>query len=223
MSADEEFRELIRGTAQIDLVQGCGLIAESAGHQRVREILADQFDNLSMTVEGSDVVGVVRSLRDDMGFDGDRQNYDNPANSMLHLVVERRRGLPILLAVVVNEVCRRRGISTEIIGMPGHVLVSDGAEVPTFVDAFHSAHPLSSGGAQGLYESMTGLSNFEDKFLEPIEPRAVLWRILNNLLSRYRRTGDLTGLRWVMKLRVAFPGSEAETEREFSRLMGPLN
>ena len=223
MSADEEFRELIRGMAHIDLVQGCGLIAEAAGHHGVRGILSDQFDTLSMTVEGSDVVGVVRSLRDDLGFDGDRQNYDNPANSMLHLVVERRRGLPILLAVVVGEVCRRRGISTQIIGMPGHVLVSDGAEVPTFVDAFHSAHPLSSGGARGLYESMTGLSNFEDRFLDPIDPRAVLWRILNNLLSRYRRTGDLAGMRWVMKMRVAFPEAEADAEREFARLMGPLN
>ena len=97
------------------------------------------------------------------------------------------------------------------------------AEVPTFVDAFHSAHPLSSGGARGLYESMTGLSNFEDRFLDPIEPRAVLWRILNNLLSRYRRTEDLAGMRWVMKLRVAFPDAEAEAEREFARLMGPMN
>lgn len=223
MSPVEEFRELIRGSSPIDLVQGCGLVAEAAGYDRVRDILSDQFDTLAMTVEGNDLIGVVRSLRDDLGFDGDRQNYDNPVNSMLQLVIERRRGLPILLAVVVREVCRRRGIPTAIIGMPGHVLVSDGNEEPTFVDAFHSSHPLSRGGAQGLYESMTGLTNFEARFLDPIAPKAVLWRILNNLLSRYRRTGDLADVRWVMKMRSAFPEAEAEVDREFARLMGPLN
>ena len=106
MSPVEEFRELIRGSSPIDLVQGCGLVAEAAGYDRVRDILSDQFDTLAMTVEGNDLIGVVRSLRDDLGFDGDRQNYDNPANSMLQLVIERRRGLPILLAVVVREVCQ---------------------------------------------------------------------------------------------------------------------
>ena len=223
MNPVEEFRDLIRDSSPIDLVHGCGLVAEAGGHDGARDILADQFDTLAMTVEGSDLVGVVRSLRDDLGFDGDRQNYDDPANSMLQLVIERRRGLPILLAVVVHEVCRRRGIPTAIIGMPGHVLVSDGNEEPTFVDAFHSSHPLTRGGAQGLYESMTGLTNFEDRFLDPIAPRAVLWRILNNLLSRYRRTGDIANVRWVMKLRSAFPEAEAEVDREFARLMGPLN
>ncbi|NDC26516.1 MAG: hypothetical protein EBZ54_01725, partial [Actinobacteria bacterium] len=77
------------------------MICEAAGHSRAREILEDQFDSLSMTVGGTDLIGVVRSLRDELGFDGDRQNYDDPVNSMLHLVIERRRGLPILLAVVV--------------------------------------------------------------------------------------------------------------------------
>ena len=223
MNPVEEFRDLIRDSSPIDLVHGCGLVAEAGGYDGARDILADQFDTLAMNVDGSDLVGVVRSLRDDLGFDGDRQNYDDPANSMLQLVIERRRGLPILLAVVVHEVCRRRGIPTAIIGMPGHVLVSDGNEEPTFVDAFHSSHPLTRGGAQGLYESMTGLTNFEDRFLDPIAPRAVLWRILNNLLSRYRRTGDIANVRWVMKLRSAFPEAEAEVDREFARLMGPLN
>jgi len=223
VSSFDLFRTLVQESESPDLVLGCGLICESGGYERARSILADQFDNLSMTVEGADVVGVVRSLRDELGFDGDRQNYDDPVNSMLHLVIERRRGLPILLSVVVHEVCRRKSIPASIIGMPGHVLVSDGLARPTYVDPFHSAHPMSAGGARGLYESMTGLSNFNESFLEPISSRAVLWRILNNLLSRYRRSGDLAGVRWVMRLRTAFPGSGPEVEKEFARLMGPMN
>jgi regulator of sirC expression with transglutaminase-like and TPR domain len=44
------------------------------------------------------------------GFVGDREHYDDPSNSMLDLVLTRRRGLPILLSVVYVEVARRAGI-----------------------------------------------------------------------------------------------------------------
>ncbi|NCZ92438.1 MAG: hypothetical protein EBZ00_00465 [Actinobacteria bacterium] len=223
MSLEDEFRALLHDSDSPSLVAGCGMICEAAGHSRAREILEDQFDTLSMTVGGTDLIGVVRSLRDELGFDGDSQNYDDPINSMLHLVIERRRGLPILLAVVVHEVCRRKSIPASIIGMPGHVLVSDGAAQPTYVDPFHSAHPMSAGGARGLYETMTGLSNFSESFLDPLPNRAVLWRILNNLLSRYRRTGELANVRWVMRLRSVFPDVGPEFDREFARLMGPMN
>src|SRR3954447_18809250 len=45
------------------------------------------------------------------GFAGDREQYDDPANSMLDLVLRRRRGLPILLSVVYAEVARRAGVA----------------------------------------------------------------------------------------------------------------
>ena len=223
MSPFDEFRDMLAGGEIIDLVRGCGLICEAAGFPHAVTTLSDQFDTLSMTVGGADLVSVVRSLRDDLGFDGDRLTYDDPANSMLHLVIERRKGLPIMLAVVVTELCRRRGVSAHIIGMPGHVLVSDGREQATYVDPFHGSRPMSNAEAQSLYESMTGLHNFVPSFLDPLPPRAVLWRILNNLLSRYRRDGDTAGLRWVMKMRSAFPESGPELDKEFARLMGPTN
>src|SRR4051794_9224470 len=35
-------------------------------------------------------------------FPGDRHEYDHPENSMIDVVLERRRGLPILLSVVYS-------------------------------------------------------------------------------------------------------------------------
>src|SRR5205814_1284955 len=43
------------------------------------------------------------------GFAGDTEDYYNPENSFLHRVIERRRGIPITLAVVYLEVARRAG------------------------------------------------------------------------------------------------------------------
>lgn len=82
---------------------------------------------------------------------------------------------------------------------------------------------MTASGAQGLYESMTGLSDFAPNYLDPIGRRAVLWRILNNLASRFRRSGEVANLRWVMKLRTSFPDAGPDIEREFARLMGSTN
>lgn len=57
------------------------------------------------------------------GFLGDREQYDAPQNSMLDLVLARRRGLPILLSVVYIEVARRAGIELAGVGLPGHFVV----------------------------------------------------------------------------------------------------
>ena len=56
------------------------------------------------------------------GFLGDVEDYDHPDNSMLDLVLERKRGLPILLSVLWIEVGRRVGIPIRGVGLPGRDL-----------------------------------------------------------------------------------------------------
>ena len=48
-------------------------------------------------------------LFDEEGFTGNRERYDDPSNSFLNEVLERRTGIPITLALVYMEVARRAG------------------------------------------------------------------------------------------------------------------
>jgi hypothetical protein len=65
------------------------------------------------------------------GFVGDREHYADPHNSMLDLVLRRRRGLPIALSVVYVEVARRAGIPLAGVGLGGHFVVGHfGADPP---------------------------------------------------------------------------------------------
>src|SRR5215210_4265722 len=69
------------------------------------------------------------------GFSGDREEYDRPENSMLDVVLRRRRGLPILLSVVYVEVARRAGLAVRGVGLPGHFVVGHfGADPPLLAD-----------------------------------------------------------------------------------------
>ena len=62
-------------------------------------------------------------LYEELGFSGNRDRYDDPRNSFLNEVLDRRLGIPISLAVVYLEIGRRAGLRLEGINFPGHFLV----------------------------------------------------------------------------------------------------
>ena len=62
-------------------------------------------------------------LFDEMGFRGNREHYDDPRNSFLNEVLERRTGIPISLAIVYLEVARRAGLRMDGVNFPGHFLL----------------------------------------------------------------------------------------------------
>ena len=64
-------------------------------------------------------------LADRHGFVGDSRRYDHPDNSMLNVVLERRRGLPILLSVLYLATRAAAGIPLSGVGLPGHYVVGD--------------------------------------------------------------------------------------------------
>ena len=63
--------------------------------------------------EGSDPAAQVSTLNaylyEALGFSGTREHYDDPRNSFLNEVLDRRLGIPISLAVVYLEIGRRAG------------------------------------------------------------------------------------------------------------------
>ena len=55
-----------------------------------------------------------------LGFRGDASAYSDPEHSYLDAVLERRRGMPILLSVVWMLLGKRLGVPIHGIGYPGH-------------------------------------------------------------------------------------------------------
>jgi regulator of sirC expression with transglutaminase-like and TPR domain len=130
------------------------------------------------------------------GFRGDQVQYDHPDNSMLDLVLARRRGLPILLSVVYVEVARRAGIELSGVGLPGHFVVGHfGADPPLLLDPFAGGVTVSADGAG------TAL-------LRPWSTHEIAMRMLNNLVAAYDRRGDLTGALRAATMRLTLPITE---------------
>jgi regulator of sirC expression with transglutaminase-like and TPR domain len=112
------------------------------------------------------------------GFAGDAEHYDEPANSMLDLVLERRRGLPIALSVLYVAVARRAGVALDGVGLPGHYVVGHfGALPPVLLDPFAGGTPVEG--------------DHPAELVRPWGAQETALRMLNNLVGSYQRRGDV--------------------------------
>src|SRR5213593_4786564 len=88
-------------------------------------------------------------LFDEMRFVGNEEQYEDPRNSFLNEVLDRRTGIPITLALLYMEVARRAGLHVEGVNFPGHFLLRCPARrgLPQtddlIIDAFHGGALLS--------------------------------------------------------------------------------
>ncbi len=115
------------------------------------------------------------------GFAGAGGEYDHPDNSMLDLVLERGRGLPIALSVVYVETARRAGIALDGVGLPGHYVVGQFAPsgaAPVLLDPFAGGVRLHAAPAAGPDVRAWGAHE-------------TALRMLNNLVGSYTRRNDL--------------------------------
>ncbi len=129
-------------------------------------------------------------LYGERGFRGN-DDYDDPRNNYLNGVIERRRGSPVTMAVLLIAVARRVQLPIAAIGFPGHFLVRVGDDDPIFADPFDGSHPLPSDKLERLaFETLGGDRREARRRLEPVGARTIAVRILLNLQRSYRARQD---------------------------------
>lgn len=201
------------------------LIAAAArpGHVDVDASLR-ALDELAAGCPLPTVDGVRNYLFGSLGFQGNTDNYYDPDNSLLDLVVARRTGIPITLTIVLVEVGRRLGVAFEPVGMPGHFLARVGGQAHSFVDAFGGGRLLDEAGCSELFESVRGPgSRLDPAMLATIDTQSVLLRVLANLKAIALARGDQKLLVTVQRLRCTIPGIGEGEQRELARLVAATN
>ena len=162
---------------------------------------------LSTSADGREFVRVANDyFFGDLGFRGNEIDYNDPRNSCINYVLDRRTGIPIALSVIYIEVARRLDQPVSGVGLPGHFIVeyNDG-EFATYIDPFHSGKLLSRLECQQLARDRTG-SEADSNALAPVGTRYILVRMLNNLRSAYFRRKEFDKLVAVTDLLIeAFP------------------
>jgi len=176
------------------------------------------LDALATEIGVLDARALARELFVARGFAGNTVDYEDPRNSYLDVVLDRRLGLPITLSVLMIEVGRRLGLPLHGVGMPGHFLVGANG---SFVDPFHEGAFLTAGEARALYERTHPGAPFLEAYLDPVGPRAVLARMLANLVHSFGTRAPLAAV-WALQLRLAIPDLPERERDDGERLLARL-
>lgn len=187
----------------------------------------EQLDVLAQYVQGELAAGgqaadqggsaevFLRAVTQQLDFHGNQENYHDPANSFLPLVLQRRVGLPIMLCLVCIAIGRRIGQEVIGLGFPNHFLaLHRGREGDTVLDPFLGI-TLASNEVERHLARMTG----RPVQLSPDAWRAqtaqdIALRILHNLRNAYLNAKDLTMVVRVLDYLIAVRGDESQYWRE---------
>ncbi len=127
-------------------------------------------------------------------FRGNSATYQDPRNSYLNEVMERRLGIPISLSVIYIAIAQDIGLPAYGVGLPGHFIVGipeNGDEI--YIDPFHGGVRLFQADCAQLVREATGFSGaFQPEWLKPVSPGVILTRMLNNLRNIYLHQEDWT-------------------------------
>ena len=142
MQPTQRFADLMElPAASVPLDEAAFLIAAHAHPGLDVGAQLARLDDLAMRCLDPSRDGVLAHLFGAEGFRGNDADYYDPDNSMLDRVLDRRRGIPITLSVVLIEVGRRLGVPFTGIGAPGHFIVRhDGSGV--YIDPFNGGRVL---------------------------------------------------------------------------------
>ena len=162
------------------------------------------------------------------GFTGNRDRYEDPRNSCLNEVLERRTGIPITLSLVYLEAGRRAGLRIEGVNFPGHFLVrvSDdaGGARRLIIDPFHGGALLSEHDCRRLLQKHVGTElAFSRSLLAPATRIEIIVRMLLNLKRLYVHMRSFPQARDVTELLLAVTPSAVNELRDRGLLAFHLN
>jgi regulator of sirC expression with transglutaminase-like and TPR domain len=218
----------------IDLARACLQVAEDPypgldvdGYVGEIERFARRLDaRLGAGASREDrVIALNDFLFAELGFEGNSGNYYDPRNSYLNEVIDRRRGIPITLAILYMEIGRRVGLPLEGVSFPGHFLVRLPMRGGTLVlDPYSGGVPVSEDELRARLKRVIprvagsaapgGVAVGDlplEQFLERAGKRQVLARLLRNLKGVYREQDRPERLLEVLN-RMLIVAPEAATE-----------
>ncbi|MER6994210.1 transglutaminase-like domain-containing protein [Streptomyces sp. NPDC000410] len=157
------------------------------------------------------------------GFHGTPGDYQRLESSLLHEVLRRRRGLPILLSVVWIEVARRAGAPVYGVALPGHFVVGFGDPHapggPVLADPFAGGRLLTGTDAELLVAGATGEA-LHPSMLVPATPLEIVLRILNNIRAWAAARPERTDVAlWAVDLSLLLPAHPARLRFERAQLL----
>jgi regulator of sirC expression with transglutaminase-like and TPR domain len=215
----------------IDLARGALAIAADGRSDVDADSALAMLDDLAERVRlrldvGDAETHVIDRIQDvlfrEFGFRGPTAaEYHDPRASLLDVVLARRIGLPISLAIVELEVAWRIGLGLVGIGLPGHFIV--GAPGGVLLDPAGDGRRLTPDDCQALLRRSIGDGIlFHSGMLRPNGKREILARVLRNLRSAHLAARDWPAALGAVEMLAIIEPTDPDHGRDRGLLLGRM-
>lgn len=185
--------ELLEVTLTLSLLQRDEPIDLVPYRQHVAQMSAAVADLVHR--RGATPEALSEVIAQSFAYRGDTETYDDLQNADLVRVIERRRGLPVALAILYLQVARDQGWDAEGLNFPGHFLIRvalDGAR--HVVDPFNDGIVRDAADLRELTRKVLGPNAQPNpSYYDPVADRQVLLRLQNNMRLRLVQREDWAG------------------------------
>lgn len=129
------------------------------------------------------------------GYSGDGDNYNDLQNANLLRVIDRRKGLPVALAILYISAANSLGWDLNGLDFPGHFLCrieKDGKRL--IFDAFYDCKILDAPELRNVLKKVRGdNAELSASYFEAASNRDILMRLQNNIKYRQIESEDYAG------------------------------
>ena len=196
---------------QDDLFKGCAIIAryqypdldENKLKKQLHQIKQDVWLELHDDLTAIEKVKIINHIMFEVHqFGGNITNYHAPQNSFINVVLETKKGNPVMLSVIYALVCKELGIPIYGVNLPQHFVL---AYVNDFANLFDPSHKTLSDNilfyvnpfSKGLIFNQGDVDAFikqlnvepETKYYLPCSNLDIIKRIINNLIYSFDKMG----------------------------------
>jgi hypothetical protein len=196
---------------QDDLFRGCCIIAryqypdldENKLKKQLHQIKQDVWLELHDDLTAIEKVKIINHIMFEVHqFGGNITNYHAPQNSFINVVLETKKGNPVMLSVIYALVCKELGIPVYGVNLPQHFVL---AYVNDFANLFDPSHKTLSDNilfyvnpfSKGLIFNQGDVDSFikqlnvepETKYYLPCSNLDIIKRIINNLIYSFDKMG----------------------------------
>jgi regulator of sirC expression with transglutaminase-like and TPR domain len=182
-------------------------------------------DTVRSRVRGSQQQALLAHLHsflfEEFALTGNTDDYYNPCNSYLPMVLDSKRGLPITLSLIYKIVAERLGLRVWGVGLPGHFLTAVQCDGNTMmVDPFNAGCIISQDEAVSRMRAVLGDEvEWSDELLQPVSNRHWLTRILQNLLNVFGSAGHYADVAAMLEMEMLLWPEQDRLQRDLALVL----
>ena len=145
-------------------------------------------DSLSDVKNSTYLISMLNEyMFDTVGFAGNLDDYYNPKNNFLNVVIDKKIGIPITLSIIYVELAKYIGLDLRLVGFPSHFLVKHSEEI--ILDPYRCGRLLTIDDLHEILDANYGGEvEFLPEFLDEIDSEKILVRIARNLKNSYTQS-----------------------------------